>query len=60
MKSLNNSLVDADRAVASVGSVPDVSSEPSIGARDPQINELDELAPPGIFSVGGAGDSVWR
>ena len=60
MKSLNSSLVDAGRAGAGVSSGPDIGSGLSVGAGDPRVNELDELALLGILSVGRAGVSIWR
>ena len=61
MKSLNDSLVDVDRADISVGFRPDigmcfrpgVGSRLSIGCRDIQINELDKLVILKVSSVWG-------
>ena len=59
MKSLNDSLVDIDRADISVGFRPDIGmsfrpdidSGPSIRARDIEINELDKLVILKVSSV---------
>ena len=59
MKNLNSSLVDVGEAGASVGSGLGVNSGPSVGARDPRVNELEELALLGILSVQGIGGIVW-
>ena len=58
MKSLNSSLVDAGEVGADVGSGSVIDSEPSVGARDPRVNELEKLAPLGILLVEGVGSSV--
>ena len=58
MKSLNNFSVDAGEAGAGEVSEPGVGSRPSVGAEDPRVNELDELATHKIPSFAGVGDSV--
>lgn len=44
MKSLNSSSVDAGGAGLGKGSGAGVGSETSVGAREPQVNKLDESA----------------
>ena len=58
MKSLNCSSVDAGEAGAGVGFGLGIGSGPSVGAEDPRVNELEELALLEVSSVREVGGSV--
>ena len=54
MKNLNNSSVNTDETGTTMG------FRPSVGARNPQVNELDKLIALRIPSVGKAGGLAWQ